>query len=51
MKKNWAWAVLLLLSVTVRVKLVNPVPDGVPEIEPFPGLRTRPPGNCPLVIA
>ena len=34
-------------SVTCTVKLVVPVPVGVPEICPVPGVRTSPAGRVP----
>lgn len=44
-----AWAGLLL-SVTVVVKLDDPLPVGVPEIVPVDALKVSPLGNLPEVM-
>ena len=42
-----ALAAAAMVSVTWTVKLVVPVPVGVPEITPVPGAIASPPGSAP----
>ena len=39
-----------LVSVTRTVKLLVPLPDGVPEMAPLPALSVNPAGSAPEVM-